>query len=369
MVAGATGFVGTAVVRGVHGGRLRGAGRSGAPAMSPGTDPARIAQAIDGSDVLVNLAGKSVNCRYTDRNRDEILRSRVETTRALREAVTGCRRPAGGVVQRVDRDHLPARDGSPEHRSRRRARRGILRRCREELGARVLRGRPAAHPPRRAADGDRRSATARRRTRCSPSRASGLGGPQIDGWWFPHRRYRGIGPTPTGQRPPAVAPHQGSSEVQLGAPRRRRRRHPVPPRPGRHRRTGEHRQPPPDRQPRRSCARCAARSACGSVCPPGDGCSNRRCGRCGPSPNSCSRAAGSCREHSPRRASPSQHPDLRHAASSSHISPRRVRTCGSSPWCRGLHRAGEFVGANHDAPRIGCDRGHLARVQPWCGRG
>jgi NAD dependent epimerase/dehydratase family enzyme len=28
-----------------------------------------------------------VNCRYTDRNRDEILRSRVETTRALREAV------------------------------------------------------------------------------------------------------------------------------------------------------------------------------------------------------------------------------------------------------------------------------------------
>jgi NAD dependent epimerase/dehydratase family enzyme len=26
----------------------------------------------------------------------------------------------------------------------------------------------------------------------------GLGGPQIDGPWFPHRRYRGIGPTPTG---------------------------------------------------------------------------------------------------------------------------------------------------------------------------
>ena len=26
----------------------------------------------------------------------------------------------------------------------------------------------------------------------------GLGGPQQDGRWFPHRRYRGIGPTPTG---------------------------------------------------------------------------------------------------------------------------------------------------------------------------
>jgi NAD dependent epimerase/dehydratase family enzyme len=26
----------------------------------------------------------------------------------------------------------------------------------------------------------------------------GLGGPQHDGWWFPHRRYRGIGRHPTG---------------------------------------------------------------------------------------------------------------------------------------------------------------------------
>ena len=26
----------------------------------------------------------------------------------------------------------------------------------------------------------------------------GMGGPQQDGWWFPHRRYRGIGPDPSG---------------------------------------------------------------------------------------------------------------------------------------------------------------------------
>jgi NAD dependent epimerase/dehydratase family enzyme len=26
----------------------------------------------------------------------------------------------------------------------------------------------------------------------------GVGGPQLDGWWFPHRRYRGIGPDPSG---------------------------------------------------------------------------------------------------------------------------------------------------------------------------
>jgi NAD dependent epimerase/dehydratase family enzyme len=30
----------------------------------------------------------------------------------------------------------------------------------------------------------------------------GMGGAQHDGWWFPHRRYRGIGPRPT-----TAAPH------------------------------------------------------------------------------------------------------------------------------------------------------------------
>jgi len=32
---------------------------------------------IDGSDVVINLTGRSVNCRYTAANRNEILDSRV----------------------------------------------------------------------------------------------------------------------------------------------------------------------------------------------------------------------------------------------------------------------------------------------------
>jgi NAD dependent epimerase/dehydratase family enzyme len=46
------------------------------------------ADVVDGSDVVLNLAGRSVNCRYNRRNRDEIMRSRVESTRVLGEAIT-----------------------------------------------------------------------------------------------------------------------------------------------------------------------------------------------------------------------------------------------------------------------------------------
>lgn len=42
---------------------------------------------IDGADVLINLAGKSVDCRYTEANKNAISSSRTDSTRALQEAV------------------------------------------------------------------------------------------------------------------------------------------------------------------------------------------------------------------------------------------------------------------------------------------
>ncbi len=42
---------------------------------------------IDGADALINLAGRTVNCIKTPERRDEILRSRVESTRVLGAAV------------------------------------------------------------------------------------------------------------------------------------------------------------------------------------------------------------------------------------------------------------------------------------------
>jgi uncharacterized protein (TIGR01777 family) len=48
---------------------------------------------IDGAAVVVNLAGRSVNCRYTPRNRQEILQSRVDSTLVVGEAIRQARRP------------------------------------------------------------------------------------------------------------------------------------------------------------------------------------------------------------------------------------------------------------------------------------
>jgi uncharacterized protein (TIGR01777 family) len=51
------------------------------------------AQTLEGADLLVNLAGRSVDCRYTEANRREILASRTESTRVLGAAVAACARP------------------------------------------------------------------------------------------------------------------------------------------------------------------------------------------------------------------------------------------------------------------------------------
>ena len=48
---------------------------------------------LDGADVVVNLAGRSVNCRYTPANRRAIKESRVNSTRVVGEAIAGAARP------------------------------------------------------------------------------------------------------------------------------------------------------------------------------------------------------------------------------------------------------------------------------------
>jgi uncharacterized protein (TIGR01777 family) len=48
---------------------------------------------LENADVLINLAGKSVDCRYTDKNKKEILSSRIDSTSILNEAVLQCKNP------------------------------------------------------------------------------------------------------------------------------------------------------------------------------------------------------------------------------------------------------------------------------------
>ena len=48
---------------------------------------------LENATVLINLAGKSVDCRYTEANKKEILSSRIDSTNVLNNAVLQCENP------------------------------------------------------------------------------------------------------------------------------------------------------------------------------------------------------------------------------------------------------------------------------------
>jgi hypothetical protein len=51
------------------------------------------ADEFDGADVVINLAGRSVNCRYNEANRREISESRVKSTAVVGRAIANAARP------------------------------------------------------------------------------------------------------------------------------------------------------------------------------------------------------------------------------------------------------------------------------------
>lgn len=48
---------------------------------------------LEGATAVVNLAGRSVNCRYHEKNRKLIMDSRIDSTRVLGEAMRECQQP------------------------------------------------------------------------------------------------------------------------------------------------------------------------------------------------------------------------------------------------------------------------------------
>jgi len=197
VLAGASGFVGTALRRALtdEGYELRLIGRSGPIRWS---DAAAVRGAVDGADLLVNLAGKNVNCRLTDANRAEILRSRLMATRALREAVQDAASPPAvwlnastATIYRYALDRPQTEDDldldggfSPD----------VARLWEAELFAGELPATRRVAMRISIALGDGPATTLLLRLA-----RLGAGGPQFDGRWLPHRRYRGIGPHPTSQ--------------------------------------------------------------------------------------------------------------------------------------------------------------------------
>src|SRR5882724_1335708 len=51
------------------------------------------ASEIEDADTIINLAGRSVNCRYTPENRRIIIDSRVKSTRILGQAIAQANNP------------------------------------------------------------------------------------------------------------------------------------------------------------------------------------------------------------------------------------------------------------------------------------
>ena len=51
------------------------------------------ANEIDGADVVINLAGRSVNCRYNAENRREMMQSRLTSTHAVGQAIAAATQP------------------------------------------------------------------------------------------------------------------------------------------------------------------------------------------------------------------------------------------------------------------------------------
>jgi uncharacterized protein len=57
------------------------------------TNQSAIIDALEDAEMLINLAGKSVDCRYTEANKKEIYDSRIDTTKTLGEAILKCKTP------------------------------------------------------------------------------------------------------------------------------------------------------------------------------------------------------------------------------------------------------------------------------------
>lgn len=106
VIPGGTGQVGTVLARAFHGDGHEVVVLGRQPKAAPWrvvrwdpADPRGWPEEFDGADVVINLAGRSVNCRYTKENRDEILQSRVSTVPAVGRAIQNAKSPPAVWLQ------------------------------------------------------------------------------------------------------------------------------------------------------------------------------------------------------------------------------------------------------------------------------
>jgi uncharacterized protein len=100
VIPGGSGQVGTILARAFHGDGHDVVVLSRQPQIRPwrvvewdGVTLGSWRSEIDQADVVINLAGRSVNCRYSVANRGEILQSRIASTSVVGEAIARAERP------------------------------------------------------------------------------------------------------------------------------------------------------------------------------------------------------------------------------------------------------------------------------------
>jgi len=104
IIAGANGFLGRYLTRHFH---AKGWEVVGMARREKGLDPncryvhwdgktlGDWAGEFDGAEAVINLAGRSVNCRHTKRNKRQIMDSRVDSTKVIGAAIAACEHPPG----------------------------------------------------------------------------------------------------------------------------------------------------------------------------------------------------------------------------------------------------------------------------------
>lgn len=62
-------------------------------------DPDTVVRHLDWADAIINLAGRTVNCRYNRANLEEMMRSRVDSVQTISDALTDCAYPPSVWLQ------------------------------------------------------------------------------------------------------------------------------------------------------------------------------------------------------------------------------------------------------------------------------
>lgn len=92
VIAGGTGFIGTYLAK-----RFEENGYTvlvvSREAQQVSWKPVELTEALEGAELIVNLAGKNINCRHNEANRKAIIDSRVNTTLWIGNALEACVKP------------------------------------------------------------------------------------------------------------------------------------------------------------------------------------------------------------------------------------------------------------------------------------